>query len=480
MKIGLFNDSFPPTIDGVSNCVYNYAVNLSGNHVRPEECTVVTPKYPHVKDDYPFEVYRYSSADISKRIGYRVGNMFSPRMLKYLNDKRFDIVHVHSPFTSMVIASELKKMRAGVPIIFTYHTKFDIDFKKRLRVHSLCKMAERFIVHNINAADEVWVVSEGAVQSLRNIGYKGECRVMKNGTDFRRGKAGSAACAALRAELHIAEDEKMLLFVGRMMWYKNIGLILDSLARLGGSVKYKMVFVGDGDDRAAMEDYARSLGIGDKTTFVGAVHDREKLREYFSAADLFLFPSTYDTAGLVVMEAAACDLPSVLIDGSCAAEDVVDGFSGFLCMENVKSMADKILYALADDERRGRIGKNAGECVYLSWEDAVARSYKRYCEIYNEFHGKKFKKSIIEKALPSNIKNNIKNTAVRGGHAAREITGRVSNAGRTAAESFRQRVTKAAEDVRLRVADALTSGIRSEVDDHSDHSDRNRSRKNDK
>ena len=58
-SIGLLNDSFPPTIDGVANSVLSYAENLSKNHC---DCTVITPKYPGVNNDYDFDVIRYSSA----------------------------------------------------------------------------------------------------------------------------------------------------------------------------------------------------------------------------------------------------------------------------------------------------------------------------------------------------------------------------------------------------------------------------------
>lgn len=460
LNIGLFNESFPPTIDGVSNAVVNYATYITKNHA---DCTVVTPRYPHVTDDYPFEVYRYSSADISKNLGYRVGNFISVKMLRDLNAKHFDIIHVHSPFASSLIADELKKLNAGIPVVFTYHTKFDIDFQKRLKIRSLCSMAEKFICRNISKADEVWVVSEGAAQSLRNIGYKGAYRVMKNGTDFARGRASDSEISEVRAQCGVDSDTRMLLFVGRMMWYKNTGLILDALSSLPNNINYKMVFVGDGLDKDAIKQYAIKLGLADKTYFAGAIHDREKLRAYYSAADLFLFPSTYDTAGLVVTEAAACDLPSVLIDGSCAAEDVVDDFSGFLCNENPHSLAEKIEYALSDSERLKRIGKNAGESVYLSWEEAVARAYKRYCEIYNEYHKNGVKKSLIQKVMPSNIKNNIANTANRSRDTAAEQLRRVSNAGRTAIGGVKNTAGQIQSRAKS-VADELKNGVKRAAD----------------
>lgn len=64
----------------------------------------------------------------------------------------------------------------------TYHTKFDVDFDERFDINLVKKVALSFVVSNLKAADEVWVVSKGAAQSLRDIGYTGEYQVMENGT----------------------------------------------------------------------------------------------------------------------------------------------------------------------------------------------------------------------------------------------------------------------------------------------------------
>ena len=103
-RVGLFNDSFPPTIDGVANAVYNYAHIMNGRFCEP---VVITPKYPHVVDNYDFEVYRYHSAKLTVNMPYRVGNPFSPKTIHDLAKKDFDLLHVHSPFASSVLAHEV-------------------------------------------------------------------------------------------------------------------------------------------------------------------------------------------------------------------------------------------------------------------------------------------------------------------------------------------------------------------------------------
>ena len=90
----------------------------------------------------------------------------------------------------------------------------------------------------------------------------------------------------------------MLLFVGRMMWYKGIRLILDGLriARQSG-LRFSMYFVGDGYDLPEIEKYTRQIGLNNCVYFTGKITDRQKLKTYFGRSDLFLFPSTYDTSG---------------------------------------------------------------------------------------------------------------------------------------------------------------------------------------
>ncbi len=377
-SVGLFNDSFPPCIDGVAYTVKNYADHL---HRMGCPVTVVTPYYRDAQDNYPYEVFRYPSIPFGALLGYRVGVAIDPETILRLRNKNFDIMHIHAPFASSVLVNNINRS-AGVPTVLTYHTKFDIDISKRVPTAPAKKVAMEFLRHNVNAVDEVWVVTSGCIEDLRRIGYEGECRVMENGTDFQPGRAPQAQIDALREEHHLSPDVPVFLFVGRMMWYKNIRLILDSLKMLhDGGLRFHAFFIGEGYDLPDIKEYAAECSLQSVTTFTGAIRDRERLRVYFSMTDLFLFPSTYDTCGIVVKEAAACDCPSLMIENSCASEGAVHNVSAFLCRENVQSCADAVCAAVSDRERLQRVGVQAGKDLYLSWEDAVARAYTRYEEI---------------------------------------------------------------------------------------------------
>jgi len=379
LTVGLFNDSFPPIIDGVANAVVNYATVISKKFGK---AVVATPKYPKAEEkEYDFEVIRYKSAMMGKRIGYRAGNPFDPLLITKLEKKKIDIIHTHCPFISAVLA-RVVRYYTGAPIVFTYHTKFDIDINKRVKYGAVRKVSIKFILNNINACDEVWVVSQGAGENLKSIGYTGEYRVMKNGTDFKPGRASDEEIRQLKEEYNVKNDETVFLFVGRMMWYKGIKLILDGLKIANNEDKnFKMFFVGDGFDKDDIMKYAEENDLTDRCVFTGAVRDREKLRIFFSMADLFLFPSDYDTNGIVVTEAAACSCPSLLLRNSCAAEGIENYKNGIIIDKNPRALANAVLEVIKDRGKMKEIGKNALNDIYISWDEAVGIAYKRYEEI---------------------------------------------------------------------------------------------------
>ena len=382
LSVCLLNDSFPPQIDGVANAVLNYARIIQSG---PGSSVVGVPDYPGTVDSYPFPVVRYPSFDTTRLVGYRAGYPFSPRAMDALAAFHPDIIHSHCPVMSTVMARALRE-RLDIPVVFTYHTKFDIDIRRALYGHLLQQTAIRLLVDNISACDEVWVVSRGAGENLRSLGYQGDYIVMENGVDFPRGPADPERCEALRRELSLPPDVPVYLFVGRMMWYKGIRIILEALAALRRRGRdFRMLLVGDGMERREMEQLTRELRLDDICLFTGAVRDREKLRAYFSLRDLFLFPSTFDTNGIVVREAAACGTTSVLVRGSCAAEDVTEDVNALLIEENAASLAALLERVGADRPALRALGQRALEQLYLSWEDSVARAYARYGTVLDHY-----------------------------------------------------------------------------------------------
>ena len=376
LNICLMNDSFPPIIDGVSNAIINYANVINGQLGR---ASVVTPLYPGIEDDYAFEVVRYRSLPITEKLcGYRMGYPFSSSALDKLVGDEYDIIHSHCPFASTIMARVLRE-KTNIPIVMTYHTKFDIDIRRDIKNEVLANQVIKIITENISACDEVWTVSRGAGENLRSLGYEGDYVVMENGVDFPKGRADAEDAAELRRYYDIPDDVTLFMFVGRLLWYKGFRLIFDALKLIDlKGLDYRMMIVGDGLDRTEIEDYASGLGIADKCIFTGAVGDREDLRVHYTAGELFIFPSEYDTNGIVVREAAACGVASMLIRGSCASEGITDGRTGILTEANAEAIAKNMEFAISHRAEIRQMGENAMNEVYVSWEDSINRAYDRY------------------------------------------------------------------------------------------------------
>ena len=380
--ICLLNDSFAPVIDGVANAVMNYAKNLSSDE---ESSVVITPDYPGANDSqFPYPVLRYPSLDLRKSTGYTAGIPFAPELLRSLEPYHVQLLHSHCPIVSTMLARELRQV-LDVPLILTYHTKFDIDIANIMHSRALQEASKRALLENINACDEVWAVSQGAADNLRSLGYEGECVIMHNGVDLPRGRVRQAQIDAVTEGFDLPAQVPVYLFVGRIMWYKGLRIILDALAALDQEKRdFRMVFVGGGGDFDQVKAYSEKLGLAKKVFFAGPVHQREALRAWYCRADLFLFPSTFDTNGLVVREAAACALGSVLIAGSCAAEGVTNERNGLLIEENAQSLAH-CLCGLSK-EAMSLIGSYAQKELYLSWEDAVKAARERYQVVIDRYN----------------------------------------------------------------------------------------------
>lgn len=386
LKVAIGTDAFPPTTDGISNVAQSYAQMINKNL---GEAVVVTPKNPNQLDyRYDYQIYRYKSLYVPSKEGYSVGWPFKDELHQAIIDMNFDILHSHAPLaTSYYFRRVVEKKK--IPVVLTYHTKYEYDIDKRVPTKPGKDFAYHFLRNNINAADEVWVTSEGTVDSLRKIGYQGDCIVMPNGCDLPIMNVSQNDIAMIKRKHNVPENVPILLYCGRMIWYKNIQLILDACAKLKKDGKdFRLIMLGFGADENAIKRYLTKAGLKDRIIWTGQILDRQELQGYYGISDILLFPSVFDTNGLVVREAAACATPSLLVHGSCAAEGITDGETGFLCMESAHSIAATLEKIIDNKQLLKSVGKKAQTDIYISWEDAVKKAYDRYHVVIDNFNKK--------------------------------------------------------------------------------------------
>ncbi len=388
LKILEATEAFFPNIDGVVNVVKNYAEQLN----KTDECTVCAPKpakKSKYKDEEAYEVLRCNS--FSAPENYRAPMPSTDlKFKKKLYEKNFDLIHVHSPFMLGRYCLKMAKKRK-IPTVLTLHTKYKVDFQRTLHgCKPLINFMMRYIMKTINGADNVWTVSNTAVQELRDYGYKGEVRVVKSGTDFKYPDNAEELIAKIDEAHGLKGQEHVFLFVGRIAMYKNLGLLTDALKIVKEKgVDFKMIMVGGGFDVKKMKEKVEEAGLSDRFIFTGTVKDRKILQGYYLRSDLFLFPSTFDTCSLVSIEAAAHKLPVVVIKDSCPAEGIEDGVNGFISDEDSEIYAEKIISAI-NDKNLTQIGENAYKTVYRTWEQVAEELREKYVEIIEEYkNGKK-------------------------------------------------------------------------------------------
>ena len=372
-NVGLFCEVFPPVMDGVSVCMENYAYWLQK---KVGGVAVVTPHVP--KADYSmheYKVFDYMSIPVPKRRPYMTGiAAFDPIYLAKIATTRFKIVHAHTPFSAGSAALSISRAQK-IPLVATFHSKYRDDFSKILPKLVVDMMIDS-VVDFFERADLVWVPQESVIDVIREYGYKGHVEVMDNGSDLVADYP-EKYFVEVRQRLGIAPEEFVLLFVGQHVWQKNPQLTIEALSRLE-DVPFKMFFVGNGYAAEEMKAMVSEKGLDGKVTFVGTITDRAKIVDYYAASDLFVFPSLYDNAPLVVREAAALHTPSVMAIGSTAATILQDGENGFLVENDPDKLAQLLRELIHDPERVHRVGVQASKTIVRSWEDCVEEVIDRY------------------------------------------------------------------------------------------------------
>lgn len=388
MIVGEFNDSYAPCVDGVGNVVRNYAMWLDQ---LGHECHVAVPGYPNYTDNEPFDIIRCKSVGLPFKRPYRLGiPEFDYEFRKKIFDIPFDIIHAHSPFSTGEYARRLAHER-GVPLVATFHSKYYDDFKGSLKSTTLAKIALSAVVDFYERADFVFAVNEPTVGVLRDYGYKGDVSVLNNGCEYDAVEDVEPLRRIFNEKHHVSQDEIVMLFVGQHIQAKNIRLILKACAILkSNGIRFRLFTAGEGKDMGDCIELARELGIADVTTFLGKILDRGELQTVFARADLFLFPSVYDNAPIVMMEAASVKCPALVISGTNSAAGIKDGYNGFFGPASVAGYARRIADLIENPAIMKYAGENAQKTVYVPWKTRVEELcilYEDLIKIYKQTAG---------------------------------------------------------------------------------------------
>ena len=382
-------DTYFPMIDGVVVTVHNYASLLD----RSGKCAVIFPQQAKKPGDYGdlgYETLQVRKAGLSVSEYPLPLPRLDRKLKRFLKAYRPDLFHIHSPFFLGRFAAAYAR-RHHIPCVATFHSKYYDDALNITGSRLLAWAATKLIVRFYERADCVWACSRGTAETLRSYGYRGEIFVMDNGSSFRVEEGEREALAARAAEeFGLEKRKKTILFIGHLIWHKNLRLVLDTAKRLEEAGEdCRLLIVGDGYDAEEIRQYADSLTFPEgRVRFLGRVDDRDLLAGVILFSDLFFFPSVYDNSPLVLREAASLGLPSLLTAGSNSAEAVTKDVNGFTAEESPEAMCAEIRRIFGDEELLRAAGKSAETTVAKSWEQIVAEVEEKYRQVIAEYRKK--------------------------------------------------------------------------------------------
>lgn len=386
LKIGIFMDSYYPMVDGVVVVIDNLASMLAKHN----DVTVVVPYTDTYKEDYkkPYDIIRVKSVDLPF-MEYNLGlpPLKHSKDYKRLLEKKFDIIHIHSPFTmgklGLKIANDL-----NIPCIATVHTRYHFEVEKYTKSKKLTNTIMKKLIKVFNKCDDCIVVNEELISDIRKYGYNKNATVIYNGTDLEPLKDREKNINMINKLYDLKEDDTVLLFVGRINSVKNIFFLLEVLKLLKeDKIDFKMLYVGTGPDEKKLKAKIKEYKMEDNITMTGKIDSRTILSAIYARADLLLFPSIMDTSSLVRIEAATNETPGLFIENSMVGKTVKNNINGYTSALKEIEYKNRIKELLSNKKGLKKVGKNAQKTLGKNWQDVATETYEEYLKIIKN-HGK--------------------------------------------------------------------------------------------
>ncbi|MBI5869968.1 MAG: glycosyltransferase [Actinobacteria bacterium] len=319
-------------------------------------------------------------------------------IIRYCEEQQFDVIHSATPGPMGLVAFMVSRI-LQVPFVSSYHTDIPRCVGRLTDDKLNEEAAWTYTRWYYQRCDLTFVPSAWSSRDLACHGLdQRKMAVLYQGIDSDRfspefrsedwrrrlaGVEGNKDGAGKRAgdstpEKEIAPDKKILLFVGRMSAEKDLRFLADSYLELASKREdVRLAMVGDGPMRAELEEL-----LGDSAIFTGWLKGRE-LAAAFASADIFVFPSSVETAGQVIIEAQASGLPAVVCSGGGASENIESDTTGLIARSRSVSDFNRCIETLLDDEGMRRSMSHAARSLAAgrSWESIFASQFETYADL---------------------------------------------------------------------------------------------------
>ncbi len=323
----MFADSFYPTIDGA---VISMETQARGLEARGHEVVMFAPDTPkRLKMERP--VHYFPSVAFRSYTDYRIV-WAAPRMMECVRKEKVDVLHCHG-LASMAILSLTVARAMNIPHVLTFHTMAN----EAVKYYSFVPLREDMMVpmvwiylRNLLRRPEVVIAPSAPIKDelIENRIKMKACEVVPTGIDIQRFTPKNHDPGFL--ERWGLDGNRVILHVGRLSFEKRLDIVLNAIADLRkDEPDLRLLVVGKGPASNHYQRLAESLGIKDRVVFTGFLPD-DDLPTAYASCDMLALASTFETQGLVVLEAMASGTPVAGIRSRAIPEFVKEGKNGCL------------------------------------------------------------------------------------------------------------------------------------------------------
>lgn len=359
MKILITTDWYEPVVNGVVTSVLNLVRELRNKGHQVRVLTLSDDTHSRYHD----QVYYLGSINAGTIYPNARATMYIGR--DYINDiVRWhpDVIHSQCEFSSFQYAKRISR-RLNIPIIHTYHTLYESYThyfcpNKKMGKHIVSKLSHHFL----SQVQCVIAPSEKIRRVLDNYRILRRICVVPTGIDLNKFDItlSEAERAALKADIGIPPQNKVLLTLGRLAKEKNVEQLIDYV-KLMERKDISFVIVGGGPYKKELTEYVEKSGLKDKVFFTGMIVP-QLVPKYYLLADIFLCASTSEAQGLTYMEAMASGLPSVCRKDLCIKNIIIDGYNGYQYTDFL-SFETAVNRILDDPDLHAEMSRNARELM---------------------------------------------------------------------------------------------------------------------
>ena len=333
MRIGLFSDTYPPFINGVSTSVFmlKKALEKEGHKVF---VITINNSSTHYDFDEDRTVVRVPGLPIGL-YDYRVTSIYPVRAFNIVRKWKLDVIHSHTEFSVGTFARVVSR-QLNIPLVHTYHTMYE-DYIYYITGgyfnRSSKKLLEFLTKFYCDKTANELIVPTKKTYDLFNQKYKvnKNIHIIPTGIEidrFYEENIDKNKLNAVRKKINYSKDDFNIIFVGRLAEEKNVDLLIRAQQKILETNKNaNLLIVGDGPDMDKYKEESILLGISDRVIFTGKV-PWEEMPYYYNLANVFATASTSETQGLTVIEAMAAGVAPVCIRDESFEQTVIDGLNG--------------------------------------------------------------------------------------------------------------------------------------------------------